>query len=139
MTDLLLAKSNLSGHTLCLVKGESCIISDKRGIAPLMGFLEEGVDLCGYSAADLIVGKASAMLFVKCGVKKVFAKTLSEAGKRILEEHGVAYEYETLTEQIINRAGTDVCPMEKALQNTWDIEEGYSILKNKLREMAAHK
>ena len=136
MTDLALAKSRLNGHTLCLVKGESCITSDKNGIAPMMDLLETGVDVSGYCAADLVVGKASAMLFVKGRVKEVFAKTLSLSGKCILEAHGIKYEYETLAEKIINRAGTDICPMEKALQDTSDIEEGYLILKNKLRELA---
>ena len=140
MTDLQLAKSKLSGHTLCLAKGGSLIVSDKNGIAPMLDLIEEGVDVRGYSAADLVVGKAAAILFVKGGIKEVFAKTLSLSGKGILDSHGINYEYETLAEKIINRAGTDICPMEKALKDTLDIEEGYLILQNKRREMAkAHK
>ena len=135
MSDLEIAKNNLAGHTLCLCKDGKCILSDKRGIAPMMDLIAEGVDLSGYSVADVVVGKAAAMLFVKCGVKSVFAKTLSENGKRILEKFNIAYVFETLTERIINRAGTDMCPMEKAVLGTDDIDEGYEILRRKLLSM----
>ncbi len=98
----------------------------------MMNFIDSGENLTGYSVADLVVGKAAALLFVKCGIKKVFAKTLSEKGKKILELYGIDYEYETLTDSIINRTGTDICPMEKAVQNCDNPEEAYIILKNKL-------
>ena len=132
MTDLQIAKNNLEGYTICLCKDGACLYSQKRGIAPMMDFIGSGEDLTGYSVADIVVGKAAALLFVKCGIKKVFAKTLSKKAKSILESRGVDYEYQTLAENIINRAGTDICPMEKAVANTDDPEEAYNILKNKL-------
>ena len=139
MTDLQTAKNNFEGHTICLCKEGKCLFSEKRGIAPMMDFIADGVDLSGYSVADLVVGKAAAMLFVKCGIKRVFAKTLSEHAKRVLELYGVDYEYETLAEKIINRDGTDICPMEKAVTGTDDIEEGYSIIQNKLNQLRQNK
>lgn len=135
MTDLQTARNNLSGHTICLCKDGECIYSEKRGIAPMMDFIGRGVNLSGYSVADLVVGKAAALLFVKCGIKSVFAKTLSGYGKKILGLYGIDYEYEVLTEKIINRAGTDICPMEKAVINTDNPEEAYGILKNKLMQL----
>ena len=135
MTDLQTAKNNLAGHTICLCKDGACLYSERRGIAPMMNFIESGADLAGYSVADMVVGKAAALLFVKSGIKSVFAKTLSEYAKRVLELYGVDYEYGILTERIINREGTDICPMEKAVMNTDDPEEAYVILKNKLAEL----
>lgn len=135
MNDLQIAKNNLSGHTICLCKNGECLYSEKKGIAPMMDFIASGANLEGYSVADLVVGKAAALLFVKCGIKNVFAKTLSENGKKILERFGIDYEYETLAEKIINRAGTDICPMEKAVANTDDSEEAFKILKNRLSEL----
>ena len=132
MTDIEIAKRNLSGHTICLCKNGDCILSEKRGISPMMGFIAGGVDLTGYSVADVVVGKAAALLFVKSGIKSVFAKTLSENGKKMLEKYGIAYEYETLTEKIINRTGTDICPMEKAFLLTDSAEEAYELLKIQL-------
>lgn len=135
MTDLQIAKSNLEGHTISLCKEGNCLFSEKRGIAPLMGFIADGVDLEGYSVADLIVGKAAALLMVKCKIRAVFAKTLSKSGEKVLKSNNIPYEYETLTEKIINRQGTDVCPMEKTVLNTDDPEEGYSLLKEKIQSM----
>ncbi|MDE5721417.1 MAG: DUF1893 domain-containing protein [Clostridia bacterium] len=135
MTDLETAVNNLAGHTICLCKDGSCIYSEKRGIAPIMNLIADGVDLNGYSVADKVVGKAAAMLFVGCGVKQVFAKTLSLNGKIVLERFGIPYSYETLAKNIINRDGTDICPMEKTVLNIEDIEEGYSALKSKLKLM----
>ena len=134
--DLEIAKANLAGHTICLCKDGECLYSEKRGIAPMMGFISEGRNLAGYSVADTVVGKAAALLFIKCGIKEVFAKTLSESGRKTLELHGVYFEYETLTERIINRDGTDICPMEKTVLGIDDAEEAYSALKNKLESMA---
>ena len=139
MTDLQIAKNNLPGHTICLCKNGNCLYSERRGIAPMMNFIYNGAELACYSVADVVVGKAAAMLFIKCGIRHVFAKTLSQYAKRVLELYGVEYEYEILTERIINREGTDVCPMEKAVMNTDDPEEAYVILKNKLTEMNLHK
>lgn len=132
MTDLQIAKEGLAGHTICLCKDGKLIFSDKRGISPMIDFIESGTDLNGYSVADLVVGKAAAFLFVKCKIKNVFAKTISESGKDVLEKNGIHFEYETLTEKIVNRAGTDICPMEKAVSNTENAEETYELLKKQL-------
>lgn len=135
MTDLQTAKFNLAGHTICLCKDGACIASDKRGIAPMMDFMASGLNLAGYSVADIVVGKAAALLFAKSGIKSVYAKTLSRSGKKILELYGIKYEYETLTERIINRSGTDICPMEKAVSATNDPLEAYDLLKKAIKSL----
>lgn len=132
MRDLEIAKNRLAGHTLCLCRDGECLFGDKRGIAPMMELIASGADLSGYCAADLIVGKAAAFLFIKSGVRAVFAKTLSVFGKETLEKHGVFCEYGTLTGRIVNRAGTDMCPMEKTVLNCSDPEEAYALLRQKL-------
>ncbi len=135
MTDLQTAKSNLSGCTLVLCKDGKIISSASKGIAPIMNLIAENIDLNSYSAADLIVGKAVAMLFVRCGIKAVYAQTLSMQGKAVLEKYKIPYEYDVLTKFIVNRAGTDVCPMEKTVTNTEDLDEAYSLLKAKVKEL----
>ena len=135
MTDLQTAVKNLEGHTICLCKNGNCLYSEARGISPMMNFIANGVDLSGYSVADVVVGKAAALLFVKCKIKEVYAKTLSEPAKTVLENNGVPVTFQTLTERIINRAGTDICPMEKAVSQTDDPEQAYTLLKQKLATM----
>lgn len=135
MTDLQTAKNNLAGHTICLCKDGERLYSDERGIAPMMSFIAEGYDLSNYSVADKVVGKAAALLFVKCGIVAAYAENLSKSGKAVLEANGILYEYATLTDKIINRAGTDICPMEKVVLNCDDAEEAYALLKNRLKEL----
>lgn len=135
MTDIEIAKHNLDGHSICLCKNGEYITDDGKGISPMMKFISEGRELSGYSAADVIVGKAAAMLFVKAGIASVFAKTLSECGKEFLELHSIPYEYETLTSKIINRQGTDICPMEKTVAEIVDVDKAFVALKNTIAEM----
>ncbi len=101
----------------------------------MMDFMTSGLNLAGYSVADIVVGKAAALLFAKSGIKSVYAKTLSRSGKKILELYGIKYEYETLTERIINRSGTDICPMEKAVSATNDPLEAYDLLKKAIKSL----
>lgn len=109
MTDLELARENLGGHTLVLCRGGELMISDARGVSPMMDYIAEGRDLHGFSAADVIVGKATAMLFVKAGITAVYAGVVSAAGKKYLEEHGVPLTFGSVTERIMNRAGAFIC------------------------------
>ena len=132
MNDLQYAKAHLGEHSVCLSGGGQVIISDERGVAPLIKLIDDRTDLTGYSAADKIVGKAAAMLFYKAGIVAIFGKTMSESAKEFLEDHGIDYEYETLVTKIINRQGTDICPMEKTVLNISDADEGYAALKDKL-------
>lgn len=135
MRDIEVAIGNLNGHTLSLAKGDKTLVSDKRGISPMMEYIERGVDLNGYSVADTVVGKAVAMLFVKAGIKEVYAKTLSFGGREVLTDNAVPFSYDFITEYIINRKGDGVCPMENAVRDVDNIEEGFSILKKTLESM----
>ena len=135
MTDIETAVKNLEGHSLCLCREGEFFTDDGRGISPMMRFISEGRDLSGYSAADVIVGKAAAMLFVKAGIKEVYGRVMSEAAKEYLESRGIPLGFTTLTDRIINRQGTDICPMEKAVAEISDPEEGYAALKAKLEEL----
>lgn len=132
MRDIELARASLEGHSIALCRNGKLLISDKRGIAPMLDFIDEGRDLCGFAAADLVVGKAAAMLFVKAGIKEVYARTLSVGAKDYLEAHGVAVTFSELTERIRNRAGTGICPMEETVSGISDYEEGYSAIAAKL-------
>jgi len=135
MTDIEIAINNLNGHSICLCRSGRFFTDDGRGISPMMRFIDENKDLCGYSVADVIVGKASAILFVKAGISAVHGKVMSESGKAYLESHSIPCTYDILTKQIINRQGTDICPMEKTVAEIDDAETGYIALKSRLNEI----
>ena len=135
MTDIEIAIKNLNGHSICLCRSGRFFTDDSRGISSMMRFIDENKDLCGYSVADVIVGKAAAMLFVKTGISAVHGKVMSKSGKAYLESHSIPCTYDILTKQIINRQGTDLCPMEKTVAEIDDAETGYIVLKSRLNEI----
>lgn len=137
--DLMLAKESLKDNTIFLVKGERTLSSTKTGIAPMMDFISNGVDLAGYSAADKIVGKAAALLFAKAGIKAVFAKVLSEKAVPILTKYNIYYEYETLTKNITNRLKIGTCPMELTVADTEEPDTAYALLQEKLNSLGGGK
>lgn len=132
MTDLEIAVKNLEGHSICLCKDGEYFTLDGKGISPIMKLLGEGKDICGYSVADTVVGKAAAMLFVKAGIKDLHAKLMSKPSEAFLKKAHIPYTYETLAENIKDRTGTDICPMEKTVENIEDADIAYEALKNKL-------
>lgn len=139
MTDLECAMAHLPGHTLALCKNGAVQTSDLRGVAPMVGFLREGRDLSGFSAADRVVGKAAAMLMIRAGIRCVFAETISQSARAVLAAHGVAVQYATAIDRILNRDRTGPCPMESAVADTDDVETGVARILQKLDEMSASK
>ena len=135
MRDIDIAKANLEGHSICLCKDGKFFTKDDKGISPMVELIGEGADLTGYSVADLIVGKAAAMLFVLSGISCVHAVVLSQSGEDYLKSHNIEYTYDTLTDRIINRMGTGACPMEKAVENIDDPKEGYEAIVKKREEL----
>lgn len=133
-------KEWLNGDVTCAVlAGGRMLTSKKSGIAPMMEWFAAGEGMAGGAAADRVVGKAAAMLFVKAGIREVYAGVLSESAREYLCRHGVSVTYETLTERIINRAGTGFCPMEERVLLIEDAEEGYLALQQKMEEMRNQK
>ncbi len=119
----------LKDNITCVVATHDGILtSEKRGIDPVLEWINSGIDLTGASVADKIVGKAVAMLFVMAGIKEVYAEVLSVSGKAFLEQNNINVSWGVLTDVIINRQGTGMCPMEKAVLNINDCREAFKVL-----------
>ncbi len=128
-------------HCLVLVKNDIVHTDDRRGIAPLVSLLESEAraSFRGASAADKIVGRAAAFLFVLLGVQSVHGAVMSKGAKTILEEHRIAVSYGTLTDTIRNRADTGICPMEAAVAGLTDPEAAFSAVKRTLHDLQNRK
>ena len=93
----------------------------QRGVKDLLTLVSEHPDvLKGALIADKAVGKAAAACMVVGGINHVYANVMSQPALALLQQHGVMAEYGTLVDHIINRAGTDWCPMEKASRDEND-------------------
>ena len=119
--DLEQAKGVLqTGYTCVLQRGNEQESSTKRGVAPLLAWLSSGKNYHGFSAADKVVGKAAAYLYVLLGVKEVYAHVVSEAAESVLTAHQIPLFYEEKVPAIRNRTNTGFCPMEQAV---WEIDD----------------
>ena len=121
-TDLTQAREVLQqeGCTCVLCKGDIYYKSTRRGVAPLLGWLEEGIDVRGFSAADKVVGKATAFLYCLLGVSAVYANVVSDAAAQVLHQHNIPLTWEQKVPAIQNRTGDGLCPMEMATRNITD-------------------
>ena len=75
--------------------------------------------------ADKVIGKAAALLIIFGNIKVVYANVMSDCAKKILEENNVEVEYNRIVPYIMNRDGTDKCPMEKLIENIDDPTEAF--------------
>ena len=135
--DLQNAKTLLTegGHTCVLCKGDKVYTTTERGVKPLVRWLTEGTDLKNFSAADKVVGKATAYLYCLLGVKAVHSLVMSGAAAQVLEENGISATQDKLVENIINRQGTGICPFEEAVWQIRDPQEALVSIRNKMAQM----
>lgn len=109
------------GNFTCVItNGAETFESDARGVAPLLAWLESGEVPRGCVAADRVVGRAAAFLYVHLGVTAVHARVMSRPAAEVLEKYGIAWSADEQVAAIRNRVGTGYCPMERAV---WDVED----------------
>ncbi len=137
MTDLEKAKAKLQngGYTCVLYHTGAVYTSYYRGVRPLVEWLESGEDFSGFCAADKVVGRATAFLYVRLSVTAVYAGVMSRAALEVLEAQGIRAEYASLVDHIINRRGDGICPFEEAVLDIQDPQEAYARILQKLNSM----
>lgn len=123
------------GYTCVLRKDERLYTTTERGVKPLVRWLTEGTDLRGFSAADKVVGKATAYLYVLLGVKEVYAHIMSVSAEEVLTRHGITAAPGKLVENIINRQGTGICPFEAAVLDIHTPEEALAAIREKMAQL----
>ncbi len=141
MSDLERAKVllNEGNYTCVLCLDEMTFTSVANGIKPLNWWLRDGCRFEGFSAADRVIGRAAAFLYVLLGVKKVYADVLSDSALPVLDRFGIEWSYGVKVKNIMNRTGDDLCPMEKIALNYDEPEDAYAALKEKIAELMAAK
>ncbi len=140
-TDTLKAKklTEDAGYTCVLCKNEKIYKSRESGIKPLLMFYENKEDLHSFCAADKTVGRAAAFIYIALGADEVYADVMSEGAHELLLKNGTGAFYGTLTKQIINRAGTGMCPLEEACLNARTSEEAIFAIKEKIGVLNKNK
>lgn len=135
--DLRNARSLLTtGNYTCVVCREDTVYTaTERGVKPLLNWLEAGLDLNHFSAADRVVGRATAFLYVLLGVTEVYAHVMSRPAAQVLTDHGIAAHSGQLVDGIINRKGDGPCPFEAAVIEIEDPQEALIAIQQKRLQM----
>lgn len=131
------AKRKLSdeGHTLVLYNGTEYVTSTDRGIKPLVELYEKQRSYNTFSVADKVVGKAAAFMYVLLGIKEIYTVVISKEAFMVFKEYGICVEYDVVSDFIINRDKTDICPMEKLVLDVKSPLEAYEKIILKLKKM----
>ena len=106
------------GYTCVLCRAEQIHTSTARGVRPLLELLDNG-SWAQFCAADKVVGKATAFLYVLLQIRAVYTPVISDAALEVLTRHGVDVQYQISVPAILNRRKDGFCPMETAV---WDID-----------------
>lgn len=113
-----------------LQEGRIVYQAQNPGIRDALWLHDEQPELLrGAIIADRIIGRAAAMLFADGGALAVYGDVMDRDADLELRSKGVQTRANTLTERIINRAGSDICPMEKAILGVTDPDEAIARLR----------
>ena len=117
------------------VQGELRTFS-RRGVADLFSLVTDEPDfLRGASVADRVIGRGAALLLVKGGAREVYARVISSGALEVLRSAGIETSFGEEVPNIINRTGTDICPVEKLTADTSSPDEAYERIKQFLDSM----
>ena len=117
------------------VQGELRTFS-RRGVADLFNLVADEPDfLRGASVADRVIGRGAALLLVKGGARQVYAQVISSGALEVLRSAGIETSFGKEVPNIINRTGTDICPVEKLTASTSSPDEAYERIKQFLDSM----
>lgn len=125
-------------YTCAVCRGETIHTATERGVKPLLDWLDSGLDLTGFSAADRVVGRATAFLYCLLGVTEVYARVMSRPAIQVLSAHGIGVHTDQEVDGIINRRGTGPCPFESAVMEITDPAEALAAIRSKLMRMRRH-
>ena len=142
MTEELKRAKNIledGGYTCVLLSGDKVYTDTARGVAPLLAFLDGSGYFSGFSAADKVVGNGAAYLYVLLDIKELYAKIVSEAARDTLKKYGIDLYYDTLTKNIINRAGDGICPIEQTVANAKSPQDALLRIREKLTSLTQNK
>ena len=103
---------------------------ERRGVADLFSLVtDEPEFLRGASVADKVIGRGAALLLVKGGARRVYAEVVSSGALEVLRRADVEVSFGTEVPNIINRTGTDICPVEKLTGGVESPDEAYELIK----------
>jgi hypothetical protein len=136
MKQQLIDRLHAEGCSCVIYNDDHTLLFHKRGVQDLHQLLRTSPDtLRGAMIADKVVGKGAAILMTAGGVRWVYADVISQSALEFLLTHNIEAEYGRVVPNIINRAGTDICPVEKLCMQCDDIAEALKLIDEFIEKM----
>ncbi len=121
------------GQFTCVISdGEKIIRLEERGVFPLLKLYDSNKNFSSFCAADKVVGKAAAMIYVLLGIKEIYALVISDAAAEVFEKNGISFYFDKKAPRILNRTNTGFCPMEEAVISIDEPLEALKAVREKL-------
>lgn len=137
--DLKLAKEvveSKEGVFAAFKDGKMIYSSSGKGVKPALEFLALGLEITqGSSVADRVIGKGSSMIISMSGCKSIYAGVISEDARRYLRGRKFDVTFGKRVDNIINRKGDGLCPVEKLLKGIEDPCVGLDLIETFLRNI----
>ena len=127
--DIEILIEQLSEHSLVVIRDGKTEVYNGRGIKPLVDYGRNKYFEGAY-AGDKVIGKAAALLFVYGGAKYVYTPLISKPAVEVFKKHHVKYRADKVVDNIKNRAGDNLCPMEKKVRGIDSPDEAYKLFDN---------
>ena len=136
MKQQLIDRLHAEGCSCVIYNNDHTHLFHKRGVQDLHQLLRTSPDtLRGAMIADKVVGKGAAVLMTAGGVRWVYADVISQSALEFLLTHNIEAEYGRVVPNIINRAGTDICPVEKLCMQCDNIEDALTLIDEFIEKM----
>lgn len=117
-------------HSLVVANGYIRTFN-KRGILDLYNILKEEPEfLQDAEIADKIVGKGAAAIMIVGGVKSLSTYVISTPALELLRKSSVKTEYIMEVDNIINRNGDGICPVEQLCMDCVTAKECLPLIEN---------
>lgn len=126
---------NEKSATCVILINDKSFISYERGVKPLLDIIDEKYNVKGAVAADKVVGKAAAMLYILLEIKDLHACVISEFALNVLSKSTINVTYDKKVPMIRNRTDTGFCPMEQATMDIDDPNEALVAIKTTLERL----
>ncbi|MEE8565114.1 MAG: DUF1893 domain-containing protein [Candidatus Thermoplasmatota archaeon] len=133
INDMNLARNSIlkSNNSVVVVKNGILLAKKSgNGLRPILELINEfEKDIQGSVIGDKILGKASALLCVYCGVKGVYSPQSTKSAIAILLKNSIPSQIDRIIPFIQNKDGNDICPFERMIENIESPIDAYKILK----------
>ena len=126
---------NSDDYAIVLTDGPKVFTSKEKGVIALLALASDGVRCDGWAAADKVIGKGAAYMYILLGVKEVYTPVMSSLALELLSENDIEIHFDSLVKMIKNRSGDGPCLMEVAVMDAENENDAFERMKKTAEKM----